>query len=211
MTPSSAVIGSYPNMELQSNHTNLVKFEGPGDNKYRSLAAKLEEFVSKAEVSARKRFAANGQSTLPPTALASLKDLIDSGLHIKHSNAVSSMHAGAERSWFLRDDAYKRWENTKPDFPSCLWMISPSGAGKKPAALSSIASLQEKLYDWNDPAKAQCPSLVAHFLCSPSDKESSAIELLKSIILQLIKRHEPLASYAKSLLPKRLYKTPNKT
>jgi hypothetical protein len=75
-------------------------------------------------------------------------------------------------------------------------MIGRPGMGKTRASLSAIRSISNKIRDY--PADASQIS----FLCDTTQLGSSPIELLKSLVLQLINQKNHLTNHARHLLPR---------
>ncbi|KXH64681.1 hypothetical protein CNYM01_08210 [Colletotrichum nymphaeae SA-01] len=183
VTKASATMDSMPGVGLQCNHRGLVTFEHKDTQKYGLVLEELDGLVRTAAVDA-------------------LRNMLDSGLKHDHDSIVKS-HKG-EKSWVLQDKRYIEWESLEST-SSFFWIQGRPGVGKTSATLSAIASIRHKIKKSLNPGNAGLTPLLAYFLCDSSRNGSSAIELLKSLVLQLISQNPLLADHGKHLLRKSQY------
>ncbi|KXH30823.1 hypothetical protein CSIM01_01417 [Colletotrichum simmondsii] len=202
VTKASATMDSMPGVGLQCNHCGLVTFEHKDTQKYGLVLEELDGLVSTAVKACRKRLQASSQHSMSPQAVDALRNMLDSGLKHDHDSIVKS-HKG-EKSWVLQDKRYIEWESLEST-SSFFWIQGRPGVGKTSATLSAIASIRHKIKKSLNPGNAGLTPLLAHFLCDSSRNGSSAIELLKSLVLQLISQNPLLADHGKHLLRKSQY------
>lgn len=190
---ASATAVATSELGLDSDHTDLVKFQDNQDDRYKKVLSYLRPLVLNAVSTANRRRTASKHSTMSPATIDALRNLLDSGIRSKHNGSISSL---TQVSWILKDILYENWEMSRPPGVSCFWMIGRPGMGKTIAALSAIRSISDKIRDY--PADASQIS----FLCDATQLGSSPIELLKSLVLQLINQKNHLTNHARHLLPR---------
>ncbi|KAL2689146.1 hypothetical protein Neosp_003198 [[Neocosmospora] mangrovei] len=187
---------------LQSNHSDLVKFKNATDPKYQIVLSRLRSLIDDAVSNARKRSAASKQGSMPPQAVDALRGLLDSGMRQKHQ---ARLDAQQRDSWVVQDQSYLAWETGPQNGSSCLCVVGPAGVGKTSASLSAIGRIRNRIDEQVAEGKPNLVPLLAYFLCDSSPVGSSATELVKSLLLQLINQNPRLADYAKQFLRKTAY------
>ncbi|KAK1476250.1 hypothetical protein CABS01_15472, partial [Colletotrichum abscissum] len=202
VTKASATMDYMPGVGLQCNHRGLVTFEHKDTQKYGLVLEELERLVSTAVNACRKRLQASSQHSMSPQAVDALRNMLDSGLKHDHDSIVKNQKG--EKSWVLQDKRYIEWESLEST-SSFFWIQGRPGVGKTSATLSAIASIRHKIEKSLNPGNAGLTPLLAYFLCDSSRNGSSAIELLKSLVLQLISQNPLLADHGKHLLRKSQY------
>ena len=204
MTEESAslLVGQHLNVGLQADHTDLVKFPTPTDERYKVVRGLLEQMVTAAEKNARQRMSASGQGTLPSYAVAILERTLDSGVFVRHAKRTAEVD---EKGWITRDVEYDQWLRRCGNEIRYLWILGPDGIGKTNAALTTIVDIEADARKYGLGHSEMAP-LVAYFLCDTTPSGSSAVELLKSLIFQLLNSQPLLADYAKHFLKRSDYR-----
>ena len=166
------------------------------------VRSKIEQMVIAAEKNARQRMSASGQSTLPSHAVAILLRTLDSGVFVRHTKRTAGMD---DRGWITKDSEYAGWRRRSGNEIRYLWILGPNGIGKTSAALTTIVSIENDARNYGR-GNSEMPPLVAYFLCDTTPSGSSAIELLKSLIFQMLSNQPLLADYAKHFLKRSDYR-----
>ncbi|KAI9696893.1 MAG: hypothetical protein M1820_007968 [Bogoriella megaspora] len=199
---ASLLVGEHFNVGLQTDHTDLVKFPTPTDERYKIVRGKLEQMIIAAEKNARQRMSASGQSTLPSHAVAILERTLDSGVFVRHAKRTVGVD---EKGWITKDIEYDSWRRSPGNELRYLWILGPDGIGKTKAALTTIVSIENDARS-HGLGNSEMAPLVAYFLCDTTPSGSSAIELLKSLIFQMLNSQPLLADYAKHFLKRSDYR-----
>ncbi|KAL2674225.1 hypothetical protein Neosp_012676 [[Neocosmospora] mangrovei] len=209
VTRDSAILDCMDSMGLAANHRDLVKFESSKDLRYALVRSPLKRLINGAALVVRNR----RKSTRP----------IDWDLFNKAMDALD----GA-RVWKKRDEIDKKtttssWIPDEPEYVGwlskdggtlipqplgaeplkqgeCLWIRGPDGRGKTSATLAALKGIDHMIQAGAD--KTSVPILLAYFLCDNTPDYGTAEELVKSLVWQLIRRDEYLASHAEFLVGK---------
>ncbi|KAM6510260.1 hypothetical protein FALCPG4_017884 [Fusarium falciforme] len=209
VTRDSAILDCMDSMGLAANHRDLVKFESSKDLRYALIRSPLKRLINGAALVVKNR----RKSTRP----------IDWDLFNKAMDALD----GA-RVWKKRDEIEKKttpssWIPDEPEYVGwlskdggtlipqpqgseplkqgeCLWIRGPDGRGKTSATLAALKGIDHMIQAGAD--KPSVPILLAYFLCDSTPDYGTAEELVKSLVWQLIRRDEYLASHAEFLVGK---------
>ncbi|OJD32171.1 multiple ankyrin repeats single kh domain-containing protein [Diplodia corticola] len=212
----ASILVGYDECGLQSAHRNLVHFTGFKDPKYQMMRTPLRKVVEKARLVAKSRF-----SCTRDVDRDMVRDILDSleGVHIQRKRDTLRAKVNSQ-SWIIEEQEYKDWFRLQPSTelpedgqtPSettrsqdgcderCLWIRGAEGKGKTSAVLATI----DRISDLSSEAEENNsrPVLCAFFFCDKSSDGSSAEELLKSIMRQLVYQQERLAKYVKQFRKK---------
>ncbi|PWY93559.1 hypothetical protein BO94DRAFT_346353 [Aspergillus sclerotioniger CBS 115572] len=194
VSEKSATLG-HEERGLHRAHRDLVQFEGIKDAQYNIVRSAItKEVMTGINVAAKDRFNSfrNINMGLVTGVLAALE-----GVPIKNKyNALRNKVVC--QSWILEEPEYEDW--AKLETGDCvdvrgLWIFGSEGKGKTSALMASIETIDDRAT--TSASQSTKPVVSAFFLCDKSAECSSAEELLKSIIRQLVGQKMTLAPYAR--------------
>ncbi|KAI0380721.1 hypothetical protein F5Y04DRAFT_256583 [Hypomontagnella monticulosa] len=201
----SATLPGVEEQGLASNHRNLVKFDGPKDDKWNQFVKDpLKRIIHGAQLAVKNRL--NSVRDIDRSMINSIMENLDGAQVSKKRKTLAQTFAPS--SWITKEEEYKQWLYEEPDAgdktpiardAGCLWIRGPEGRGKTSASLAAI----EEIDKLREKETSQGPILLAYFFCDPATDYSTAEDLLKSLVAQLIDQQETLASYAKSFAKKK--------
>ncbi|KAF4981042.1 hypothetical protein FZEAL_3094 [Fusarium zealandicum] len=205
VTKDSAILGGAMEsvMGLASNHRDLVKFESSKDERYALVRGPLKRIIHGAHLAVKGR--RNSTRHID-------KDLVNRvlvafvGAQMWRKRKTIA-HATALSSWFPKEAGYLAWlarpGDSQESFPlkrtDSLWIRGPNGRGKTSAALAALKEIDQMIEEDSNTT----PTLLAYFFCDDSPDYNTAEDLLKSLVRQLIKQHERLATHAQFLVRKK--------
>ncbi|KAH7359342.1 ankyrin repeat-containing domain protein [Plectosphaerella cucumerina] len=180
---------------LNKDHRGLVRFKAKGDDSYDCVRKRLEVCIKAAQSLAKRRQGASRQASMSQVHLSDLTRRLRSSVSQKLDSTPRKID---KQSWFLQDDAYKRWEDISPRARglSCLWLTGKPGVGRTSIALSAIARTHSMARDGSKSEHRR--PLFAFFMCDSTPLGSRPDELLKALLLQLIEQNHLTADHAKS-------------
>ncbi|KAK3323976.1 hypothetical protein B0T19DRAFT_427410 [Cercophora scortea] len=190
----SAVLPGHPSAAMARNHSALVTFDGSKDELYQLIRVPIKRIVQSAPSIAKSRF-----TTVKDIDHEKVKTILTTleGVQVwkKYQEMKRDMQLSYP-SWILRETECVGWLAVSDNSPSrdCLWIIGHEGKGKSTAVVSIIDQIERD----NAQAPAYSGRLLAYFFCGSSKEASTAEELLKSLLWQLIYQQETLAVYAES-------------
>lgn len=204
----SATIAGVDEHGLACTHRDLVKFDTSKDMILIQLVLpELRNVINAAPSAVRNRFAATRN--------------IDRGLIREILDALKGAQPDHKRklllknfvpsSWIPHASLYKEWlgplQSSGVDRGDCLWIRGPEGRGKTNATMAVLDGVESQIRLLQKGEAAQNteddPFLLAYFFCDSAEEYSTAEDLLKSLISQLISRKETLASHAKAFAKKK--------
>ncbi|KAJ4416134.1 hypothetical protein N0V85_002402 [Neurospora sp. IMI 360204] len=209
VTEESATLDGYDKLGLARDHRNLVKFNGPKDEIWsQAVREKLKTAISGAYLTAKNRVAsARG---LDLTALKGILDTLegapvhrkrrDLGRAVSGSTWITSIPEYAEWVNIIKTQTADQEASKSESLVDCLWVRGPEGRGKTGATLAvlnDIETLQEKHGN-----SGQDGILLAYFFCEPVADYSTAEDVLKSLLCQLINQQNALAAHASVFVKK---------
>lgn len=192
MSEESATLEGFEYMGLKKIHRNLVKFDGPEDEVFSLVQTPIKQIMNGARILVRSRFnsARNVDHELVKVVLEELE-----GFHV--SRKFQKLREAIQPSdWLPEEPEMKTWfeGQQQHNFPAGLWIHCPDGRGSKTgASIAAIDFIQKKITE-----RSEQSILLAYFFCDNDDDASSAEELIKSLLRQLISQHESLANHCRS-------------
>ncbi|KAF4463661.1 Ankyrin repeat domain-containing 17 [Fusarium albosuccineum] len=197
VTPESAILdGDMVPVALDANHRDLVKFENFRDDQYQQVRTALKKLVHGAHglVKSRRQ---SSKKTDADTA-GKVEDLLEGAQVSKKRKNIENTTAAS--TWIPDEPEYISWLAKSHDpFTTrgdCLWIRGPDGRGKTSATLAALRDIDKMVEETEDSGTV----LLAYFFCDKAPDYGTAVDLLKSLVRQLVKIHTPLASHCKFLL-----------
>ncbi|KAI5859496.1 hypothetical protein GGS23DRAFT_320106 [Durotheca rogersii] len=200
----SATLPGVEEQGLACNHRNLVKFDGPKDDRWNQFVRdQLKEFIHRAPLTVKNRL--NSVRAIDRSMINSIMEALDSVQVQKKRKALAQTFASS--SWITKEAEYTQWlgePETSDEVRTgdCLWIRGPEGRGKTSASLAAVNEIETLIRTQEEKNTSQGPILLAYFFCDSATDYSTAEDILKSLITQLINKQETLASYAKSFAKK---------
>lgn len=209
VTEESATLDGYKKLGLARHHRNLIKFDGPKEEIWsKTVRGMLNTVIGAANLTAKNRL--NSARGLDLTALKGILDSLDgASVHRKRKDLGKSVSGS---TWMTGIPEYAEWVNiiktqaAEQEAPKteslvdCLWVRGPEGRGKTGATLAvlnDIEALQEK-----QGSSGQDGILLAYFFCEPVADYSTAEDVLRSLLCQLINQQNALAAHASAFVKK---------
>lgn len=192
VTEDSAALEGFNRMGLKKIHRNLVKFDGPEDEVFLLVRTQIKDIMNKARDLARVRFD-SARNVDPQLVKVVLKELEGFNVDRKLQNLAKAINPS---SWLLEEPEMKNWFDGRQqhNFPAGLWIYGPDGRGSKTgASIAAINRITEKIKE-----RSEQSILLAYFFCDNDEDSSSAEELIKSLLRQLIYQYEALAIHCRS-------------
>ncbi|KAK3695717.1 hypothetical protein B0T22DRAFT_478346 [Podospora appendiculata] len=199
VTPESASLDGFPSRGFSCDHRQLNRFDSAKDGRYEVVRGLLGGIVKTARTSVKKRLAASRHSAIDDTTFSRLSQSLNVVEFRRKRESVENM--SGDSSWILAEAGFLQWAAQKdanqsvPDYPS-LWVSGIEGQGKSKAAATAIQFLEQR------EAKNDLPGarnvLVAYFFCDSASDSSSAENMLKSLMWQLVLKRRALAQYVKA-------------
>ncbi|KAI1772887.1 hypothetical protein F4818DRAFT_127843 [Hypoxylon cercidicola] len=205
VTRDSATLPGVEEQGLACNHRDLVKFDGPKDEKWiQYVKDPLKKIIHGAQLAVKNRL--NSVRDIDRTMINSIiKSLGAVDIERKRRTLAQTF---VSSSWITKEAEYKQWLDGpgagvegKPG--DCLWIRGPEGRGKTSASLAAIDEIDKLVAADEEKGASQGPILLAYFFCDSTADFSTAEDLLKSLVTQLIDGQNTLASYAKSFAKKK--------
>jgi hypothetical protein len=220
VTEASATLDDADHIGLSCNHRELNRFDDVKDGRWELVRTKLKLMIVTSRKVVRSRLNATRASVIDDQALNKLLETLNVAKVQEKKSIVSQLSGGS--SWVTDDPEVKKWmiigdQSVHPNDlastlsgltlnsrsgPSarhnnqCIWLSGPEGRGKSKAAISIINSLED-LEDKNARSGNTSSILMAYFFAAPSPDLSTAENVLKSVLWQLISKRRSLALYAK--------------
>jgi hypothetical protein len=202
VSKESATLTGVDSMGLASNHRNLVKFDGFKDEKYQLVRDPLKRIIHGAHLVVKGRF--NSVRGVDRSVVNGILDALDGAQVPKKRKALSQKFMPS--SWIAQEKEYIEWlskedkcdETHHIKHTDCLWIRGPEGRGKTSTTMATLAEIDEIIRHDEESNIGQAPVLLAYFFCDSATDYSTAEDLLKSLIRQLILQQEILAPHAKN-------------
>ncbi|KAH9986355.1 hypothetical protein F4779DRAFT_305512, partial [Xylariaceae sp. FL0662B] len=204
----SATLPGVEEQGLACNHRNLVKFEGPKDDRWTQFVKDpLKRIIHGAQLAVKNRL--NLVRDVDRSMINGIMEALDSAQVQKKRKALAQIFSLS--SWITKEAEYIQWlgETENKDEPhesragDCVWIRGPEGRGKTSASLTAIEEIENIIRTSEEKNAGQGPILLAYFFCDSTPDYCSAEDLLKSLVAQLINQQETLAPYAKSFAKKK--------
>jgi len=194
---------------MTAGHSDLVRFESNTSDRFSAVKRELTKMVQQARINVRKR--TSGQNLLSQKFLTQVRQALE-GVDMRQ-RFRAKVGQRETSSWLTSDPLYQAWLSTAQSSKtqrSYMWLKGGPGLGKTNASLAAVqkisqAQLQEQQMDT---VHGRNETFLAYFLCERSSGCSTAEDLLKSLITQLINQEESLAQHARWFVPNPRYRGP---
>ncbi|EPS39642.1 hypothetical protein H072_6585 [Dactylellina haptotyla CBS 200.50] len=193
VTRESATLTGIDHLGLARTHRELVKFDSFKDTVYQIVRGPLKTIINGAPLISKNRF--NSTRGIDREVVKRVLGALE-GVQIEKKRKRLAQ-AVISSSWILQEEEYQQWLSTQPLLNDTLWILGPEGKGKLGASLAAIDHIEDVIRQAEAQNSGQGASLFGYFLCDSTTEGSSAEELLKSLIRQLVNQQEVLAAYAK--------------
>ncbi len=226
VTRDSATLPGISDMGLACIHRDLVKFDGPKDERYQLVRNPLKTIVYGAQLVVRNRL--NSTRNINYETIKAVRDVLEGAQIKKRRKALGENYPAS--SWLTKEQQYRDWLSTpSPDYdlvspisPSsptdanprgvdCLWIEGPEGRGKTNNMIAAIDEIEKMIMAESESPSGQAPTLLAYFFCEPMADYCSAEDVLKSLLWQLVDKQAVLAPYAKHFVKKKAQEDASKS
>jgi len=216
VTRDSAILPGILHMGLACIHRDLVKFDGPKDERYQLVRDPLKTIIHGAQLVVSNRI--HSTRNINHETIRVVQKVLEGAQIQKRRTALADKYAAS--SWLTKEQQYRDWLSTSspaddvvspisPSSPTdansrgvdCLWIEGPEGRGKTNNMIAVIDEI-EKMADLESPS-GQAPTLLAYFFCESMADYCTAEDVLKSLLSQLVEQQGVLASYAKHFVKKK--------
>ncbi|KAK1983503.1 ankyrin repeat-containing domain protein [Colletotrichum cereale] len=208
VTRESATLGGdKEEMGLAANHRDLVKFSDLKDPRYNLVKEPLKRLINGASLVAKGRL--NSTRGIEPEVVNEVKELLNGVQVSKKQDMLKNQFPPS--IWIPREPVYFDWlkegndtDNATPQSRGqALYIRGPEGRGKTRATMAALDGIRKMIESDEKANNARWPLLSAYFFCEPSSDLSTAEDLLKSLVRQLISQQDTLAVYAKHFVKKK--------
>ncbi|KAI1061024.1 hypothetical protein LB507_010091 [Fusarium sp. FIESC RH6] len=217
VTRESAILdGVMETMGLSATHRDLVKFKSSKDDRYMLVRGPLKRLINGSGLRVKNRH--NATRHVDRTFVNQARRALEGASVQRKREAIKRNTTTSP--WFAKEPEFIGWLS-KPDEAEdsslvkkcdCLWVRGRDGRGKTSAALSAIEKIEELVKDDEDETEVDSAEVshrvssqvyLAYFFCDKTADYSTAEELLKALIHQIISKEELAAMHAKFLLKKK--------
>ncbi|KAK3364612.1 ankyrin repeat-containing domain protein [Lasiosphaeria hispida] len=198
VTEESATIDGAVVRGVNCNHRQLNRFDNAKDGRYEVTRHHLKDIVKHAQLVVKARLRASKQSVVDDNTFSRLSDSLNVVNFQLKRKAVENL--SGDSTWILQEQKYLSWSartgiNQPTTYPS-LWVSGDEGLGKSKAALAVVDDIRKREVNNHIPGAKNV--MVAYFFCDPTPDCSTAENVLKSLIWQLILKRRSLAQYVKT-------------
>ena len=214
VTRDSATFSGVDDMGLACIHRDLVKFDGPKDERYQLVRNPLKKIIHGAQLVVKNRI--NSTRNIDHQSIADVMEVLDGAQTLKKRKELAKKYPAS--SWLSVAAEYRDWfklngssdDETPVDAApidstancgDCLWIRGPEGRGKTNNVLAALDDIEKTVLD--EAETGQAPALVAYFFCDAVTDHGTAEDLLRSILWQLVRQQGLLAPYAKHFVKKK--------
>ena len=199
VTRNSATLPGISEAGLASNHRNLVKFDSPKDSIYQLVRDQLKVVIHGAPLVAKNRF--NATRNIDWETLKDVKRALE-GTDVQYTRRILARKQ-TPSAWLIAEQEYLSWRSDDAvdrKRVDGVWIRGQAGRGKTSNVLTVLNDLEQKLSVAVN--GRQAPMLV-YFFCDPNSEQSTAEDVLKSFLYQLVEQQVALIPYAKHFAKKK--------
>ncbi|KAK5691254.1 hypothetical protein LTR17_025749 [Elasticomyces elasticus] len=203
----SAILPGSHNFGMTAGHSDLIKFESITSEKFTPIKAALTRMIPMARINARKRTL--GQHLLTQKFINQVRQSLE-GVDMRHKFRAKVAQRQIS-SWLTSEPIYQQWLTAGRDAELAqrhLWLRGGPGLGKTNASLAAIQKISETQIreQQMDSAQGRNETFLAFFLCDWSSGCSTAEDVLKNLVTQMINQEESLAQHARWFVPNQQYR-----
>ncbi|KAF6819564.1 multiple ankyrin repeats single kh domain-containing protein [Colletotrichum sojae] len=202
----SATLPGIEDMALAANHRDLVKFSDFKDSRYQLVREPLKRLIHGASLVVKNRL--NSTRGIDQDTVNSVMELLNGGQVAKKRRILAPQFPPS--TWVPKETEYLDWlkedtgsESQRKHRGQALLIRGPEGRGKTRATMAAIQDIDKVIQKDEKDNHGQGQALLAYFFCDPSSDFSTAEDLLKSLVRQLISQQATLAVYAKHFVKKK--------
>ena len=218
VTRDSATLNGVSELGLACIHRDLVKFDGPKDERYQLVRNPVKDIIHRAQLIVKNRL--NSTRNINHETITEVMEILDGGQAQKKRKALGGKYTAS--SWLTKEQQYRDWlttpspnddlvSPTSPTSPSevngrgvdCLRIQGPEGRGKTNNVMAAIDEIERMITAELESPSDQAPTLLAYFFFEPIVDFNTAEDLLRSLLWQLVKQQGVLAPYAKHFVKKK--------
>ncbi|KAK5940015.1 hypothetical protein PMZ80_007433 [Knufia obscura] len=194
----SATLTGIDALGLASNHRNLVKFQGPKDDRYQLVRGSIKPIIQMSHSIAKSRL--NATRNIDRDTVLAVKKVLKGPDMDSIRNAVKRKDTSS--SWLVAEPEYQAWlhESPKGQRIDAMWIRGQAGRGKTSNTLAVLDDLDARIADSSGD---KAPPLVVFYFCQSGADQSTAEDILKSFLQQLIDQQEILVPHAKHFMKKK--------
>lgn len=203
VSQQSATLHGTKTYGLGRNHRRLNRFDDPKDAEYKYVLHWVKDIVKSSGPIVKARLRASRQSVVDDATFQLLVQSLNVVVSERKLESVENL--SGDSGWLLEEPDFIQWTSqTSPT--QCLWVSGNEGLGKSKAAAVAINVLKKKRDELvraaeKDPSATR-NIMFAYFFCDPTPEGSTAENVLKSLIWQLIVQKRELAQYVKMFAAK---------
>lgn len=204
-------------MGLASTHRDLVRFDGPKDERYQLIRNPLKGIIHGAQRVVKNRI--NSTRGIDHETITGIMKVLEGTQIEKKRKTLGTKYAAS--SWLTEEKEYRDWlsktgkqnevvspigvttMDTTANCGDCLWIRGPEGRGKTNNMVAALDEIESMIKIDAEASSGQAPILLAYFFCEPAAECSTSEDLLKSLLWQLIDKQPLLAPYAKHFVKKK--------
>lgn len=199
----SATLPGVEELGLACNHRDLVKFDGPKDERWTQMVRDpVKRIIHGAQLAVRNRL--NSVRDIDRTLINGIMEALDGAQVQKKRKTLSQSFAPS--TWIPREAEYTEWlgristdDEEQPVKPvDCIYLRGREGHGKTSATMATLEGIEKLIRENEEKDTGQGPILLAYFFCDATAEYCTAEDVLKAVIRQLINQQETLAPYAKT-------------
>ncbi|KAF2276959.1 uncharacterized protein EI97DRAFT_304374 [Westerdykella ornata] len=186
------------NLGLACNHRDLVKFDDFKDPRYQMIRDPLKKIIHGAPLVVKNRL--NATRDIDLNAIKSITE----ALEVSTISRKKVSQKFTPSSWLPTDKQFSEWLAKDEDPHSeqkqrgdTLWICGSEGRGKTGATVAALEQVDKVIKEDEHSDSGKAPILMAYYFCDPTSDASTAEDLLKSLLLQLIQKQPLFVPYAK--------------
>nr|XP_036584983.1 multiple ankyrin repeats single kh domain-containing protein [Colletotrichum truncatum]KAF6794751.1 multiple ankyrin repeats single kh domain-containing protein [Colletotrichum truncatum] len=203
----SATLPGIEEMALAANHRDLVKFSDFKDSRYQLVREPLKRLIHGAGLIVKNRL--NSTRGIDQETVNGVMELLNGGQVAKKRRMLAPQFPPS--TWISKETEYLDWlkeDHESKDLAStprgqAIFIRGPEGRGKTRATMAALQNIDNMIQVDEKQSHGRGPVLLAYFFCDPSSDFSTAEDLLKSLVRQLIGQQPALAVYAKHFVRKK--------
>ena len=203
VTMESATLEISENVPLAKTHRLLPRFASHKDEHYIIVTVALKRIITNAKAVATARFKQIRPAVIDDKKYKAILDALeganpDERLRVLKQRSNVNVKPGTNaKSWITELPQYKDWLEDVEASNDYLWVYGVPGKGKLAFATNAVEEIKSRLQETEGTGSDHVRSLVVHFFCEKGQDYSTAEDVVKSLLWQLCRQEDILATYAK--------------